>query len=74
MKIKVNGALSKINTAASYVNAANFTWEMGKKVLKWLHLGKEHHSIELNDAQWQHYQSGGTLECHYDCGTILRTD
>jgi hypothetical protein len=72
MKINVKKGLRHINTAMTVISAAQFTWGVVEGVLHWYHQGEHHHSISLTEAQRQHLIAGGTLECEYDCGTILR--
>jgi len=72
MRLKVSKALNSINTASSVVNAINFTWSVVSGVLHWYHRGEVHHTIKLTEEQKRHLANGGTLECEYDCGTILR--
>lgn len=76
MKIKLKGTLLAAGEAANaingIVNTAQFTYNVTKGAINWYHNRKHHHSIPLSKEQEEHFDKGGTLECEYACGNVLR--
>lgn len=72
LKIRMKKTLNAINETAGAVNAAQFTYEIANKAIRFFHKGKHHHSVDLSDEEERHLANGGSIECEYACGTALR--
>ena len=65
-------ALNAVGETASVVNAVQFTYSLVDGAIHWYHNKKHHHSINLSPEEKKHLAEGGTIECEYACGNVLR--